>query len=663
MVAEAEAERPRQRLTAAHLRVLCKNDVEDLVSDVVGGFCVRMYDGDDDACYGHCDDDGDDFSFYDEDDVRDTIRPVRSASTLSRESRDSAERDDVSRSSSTKTTPTIEDTAAIELAAAKRAAATKSKAASKKAQRAAAKKKAKEAAAAAAQTKAASKKAQKAAAKKKAKEDAADAEAQESAAMAQDIVKDSQPNDNDNNDNVAHTTPKNISVDEMEALELTSKILSAVKKYPTLADTLDGLLSFQGIDNEDDDASLNAAPGKVGVLQKTSQDPSGADRLDANGNSALHLSAKALDASNVSEFLFLLEDSRDSTGQPNNSNDLPLHIVAAAGSSGAEKAAMALVDANHTALAVRGARGKTPLHLALAEGSSNLQVLEEILAAHRERKIGVIDFDDEGKSSCGANNRLVSLDTSLQKYVIDTIVFSPFCWIPRTGNTPLHSAIKYGASYDGIVKHGASYAAIATFRDELKYEESLISPFHTKNRDGDLPLHSALHLPGIDPSIITLLLDAAPFAATRKDGRGKMPVELATAANLPVSLVIGFLTLDMPIVIGNEGCIAKRQHGHSWWHVAIHSNSDGKFSAGISVLLGEATPEELIWLARSVGPDGKTQTIDAASEALKAVFKEKLCFLDRYDISINHLPYLRNGVQVYSATAVDPEVSKTHILL
>ena len=385
----AEAERPRRRLTAAHLRVLCKNDVEDLVSDVVGGFCVRMYDGDDDACYGY----DDDFSFYDEDDVRDTIRPVRSVSTLSR---DSAERDDVSRSSSTKTTPTIEDTAAIELAAAKRAAATKSKAASKKAQ--------------------------KAAAKKKAKEDAADAEAQESAAMAQDIVKDAQPNDNDNdnNDSVAHTTPKNLSVKEMEALELTSKILSAVKKYPTLADTLDGLLSFQGIDNEDDDASLNAASSKVGALQ-TPQDPSSADRLDANGNSALHLSAKALDASNVSEFLFLLEDSRDSACQPNNNNDLPLHIVAATGSTGAERAVMALVDANHTALAVRGARGKTPLHLALAEGSSNLEVLEEILAAHRERKIGVIDFDDEGKSSCGANNRLVSLDTSLPRYVIDTI--------------------------------------------------------------------------------------------------------------------------------------------------------------------------------------------------------------------------------------------------
>ena len=413
----AEAERPRRRLTAAHLRVLCKNDVEDLVSDVVGGFCVRMYDGDDDACYGY----DDDFSFYDEDDVRDIIRPVRSASTLSRESRDSAERDDVSRSSSTKTTPTIEDTAAIELAAAKRAAATKSKAASKKAQRAAARKKAKEAAAAT-KSKAASKKAQKAAAKKKAKEDAADAEAQESAAMAQDIVKDAQPNDNDNdnNDSVAHTTPKNLSVKEMEALELTSKILSVVRKYPTLADTLDGLLSFQGIDNEDDDGSLNAAPSKVGALQ-TSQDPSSADRLDANGNSALHLSAKALDASNVSEFLFLLEDSRDSACQPNNNNDLPLHIVAATGSTGAERAVMALVDANHTALAVRGARGKTPLHLALAEGSSNLEVLEEILAAHRERKIGVIDFDDEGKSSCGANNRLVSLDTSLPRYVIDTI--------------------------------------------------------------------------------------------------------------------------------------------------------------------------------------------------------------------------------------------------
>ena len=142
-----------------------------------------------------------------------------------------------------------------------------------------------------------------------------------------------------------------------------------------------------------------------------------------------------------------------------------------------------------------------------------------------------------------------------------------------------------------------------------------------------------------------------------------MPVELATAANLPASLVIGILTLDMPIVIGNAGCIAKRQHGHSWWHVAIHSNGDGKFSAGISVLLEEATPEELIWLAHSVGPDGKTKTIDAASEALKAVFKEKLCFLDRYDISTNHLPYQRNAVQVYSATAVDPEVSKQYAVL
>ena len=377
MVAEAEAERPRQRLTAAHLHKLCKNDVEDLVSDVVGGFCVRMYDGDDDACYGHCDDYGDDFSFYDEDDVRDTTRAARSVSTLSRESRDSAERDDESRSSSIKTTPTIEDTAAIELAAAKRAAATKSKAASKKAQ--------------------------KAAAKKKAKEDAADAEAQESAAMAQDIVKDSQPNDDDN-DNVAHTTPKNISVEEMEALELTSKILSAVRKYPTLADTLDGLLSFQCIDNEDDDASLNAAPGKVGALQNTSLDPSGADRLDANGNSALHLSAKAL---NASEFIEVC--------QPNNNDDSDLHIVAATGSSGAEKAVMALVEANHNALTVRGARGKTPLHLALAEGSSNLMVLKEILAAHREREIGVIDFDDEGKSSCGANNRLISYGASPQK--------------------------------------------------------------------------------------------------------------------------------------------------------------------------------------------------------------------------------------------------------
>ena len=384
-----------------------------------------MYDGDDPACYGYCHDDDDhddDFSFYDDDDVRQTIKTVRSASTLSGDTRDSIERDDVSRSSSAKTTPTIEDPAAVELAAV--AAAAKSKAASKKARKAAAKKKAKEDAAAAAQAKAAAKKKAKEdiAAAKKAKETAAAVEAQESASQL------SKNDKNDNDDSVAHTPPKNLSIEEMEALQLTSKVLSAVRKYPTFADTLNGLLSFQCIDNEDDcyndDASdltpnsLTAVPSKVGALRKTSQDKSRADRLDANGNSALHLSAKALNASNMSEFLLLLEDSRDSACQPNNNNDLPLHIVAATGSTGAEKAVMALVEANQTALTVRGARGKTPLHLALTEGSRNLPVLAKILAYHKLRKIGVIDFDDEGKLSCGANNRLISHDTSPPKNVV-----------------------------------------------------------------------------------------------------------------------------------------------------------------------------------------------------------------------------------------------------
>ena len=393
----------RRRLTAERLGVLCRNDVEDLVSDVVGGLCVRMYDGDDPACYGYCHDDDDhddDFSFYDDDDVRQTIKTVRSASTLSGDTRDSIERDDVSRSSSAKTTPTIEDPAAVELAAV--AATTKSKAA-KKAQKAAAKKKAKEDIAAA----------------KKAKETAAAVEAQESASQL------SKNDKNDNDDSVAHTPPKNLSIEEMEALQLTSKVLSAVRKYPTFADTLNGLLSFQCIDNEEDDDasdltpnSLTAVPSKVGALRKTSQDKSRADRLDANGNSALHLSAKALNASNVSDFLLLLEDSRDSASQPNNNNDLPLHIVAATGPTGTEKAVMALVEANQTALTVRGARGKTPLHLALTEGSRNLPVLAKILAYHKLRKIGVIDFDDEGKLSCGANNRLISHDTSPPKNVV-----------------------------------------------------------------------------------------------------------------------------------------------------------------------------------------------------------------------------------------------------
>ena len=143
-----------------------------------------------------------------------------------------------------------------------------------------------------------------------------------------------------------------------------------------------------------------------------------------------------------------------------------------------------------------------------------------------------------------------------------------------------------------------------------------------------------------------------------------MPVQLATAVDLPTNLVMDLLTIDMPIAIGNKGrSIAERQHGHSWWHVAIHSNDEGKFAGGISVLLEKGTLEELIWMARSVGPDGKTPTIAAASEELKAVFKEKLRFLGRYDVLTNHLPYLRNGVQTYSATAIDLEVSKEYAAL
>lgn len=209
------------------------------------------------------------------------------------------------------------------------------------------------------------------------------------------------------------------------------------------------------------------------------------------------------------------------------------------------------------------------------------------------------------------------------------------------------------------------YEALVTFRDELKEEESFISPFLTKNRNGDLPLHSALHLLVVDPRIIYLLLNAAPFAGTVKDSKGRMPVQSATAVDLPTNLVIDLLKMDMPIAIGNKlGSIIERQHGYSWWHIAIDSNDEGKFSAGISGLLGGATLAELIGLARSVGPDGKTLAIDVASDELKAVFQEKLRFLGRYDVSTSHLPYVQNGVQTYSASAIDLKVSRNiHALL
>ena len=209
----------------------------------------------------------------------------------------------------------------------------------------------------------------------------------------------------DDKDSTVYMKPKKLSVEEMEALYLKAKDLLVLRKYPAFVEAVTDcqqLLSFQSTKHGDVTllhllSSQDVAPPEMYILQTISQDPSAVRLLDANGNSVLHLSAKALNASNLRVFLLFLKFCRGRAYQPNNIGDLPLHIVAATGSPGAEQAVTALVEANPTALTVRGARGKPPLHLALAEGSSNSKILVEILAAHKEKQISIVDLDDDGE--------------------------------------------------------------------------------------------------------------------------------------------------------------------------------------------------------------------------------------------------------------------------
>ena len=210
-----------------------------------------------------------------------------------------------------------------------------------------------------------------------------------------------------NDDTVAYVKPKKRSDEEMEALYLKAKSLLVLKRYSAFVEALKDcqeLLSFHSTKHGNATllhllSSQEVAPPEMYILQAISQDPSAVQLLDADGNSALHLSARVLNTSNLRAFFLFLKFCRSSAYQPNNSGDLPLHIAAATGSAGAEAGVAALLEINPTALTTRGARGKVPLHCAFAEGSGNTNILVEILAAHKEMQIGVIDFDDDGKSS------------------------------------------------------------------------------------------------------------------------------------------------------------------------------------------------------------------------------------------------------------------------
>ena len=199
---------------------------------------------------------------------------------------------------------------------------------------------------------------------------------------------------------------------------------------------------------------------------------------------------------------------------------------------------------------------------------------------------------------------------------------------------------------------GTSYKTIELFNSMVGDTE--LSAYTKENDQRFLPLHMALTMKTVNPLVVLSLIKAAPFTAGVPAPSGDMPICLATKSALKPEIIKTLLAADLPIELGNKrgnasmGKVVDRQHGHSWWHVAVEKRS--KYVDVITSLLSDfATYVQIVALARSTGPDNETVTIDAVSPSLRDAFKNLLRFYYRYEISTSKKPICSNDVQSFPA--------------
>ena len=212
-----------------------------------------------------------------------------------------------------------------------------------------------------------------------------------------------------------------------------------------------------------------------------------------------------------------------------------------------------------------------------------------------------------------------------------------------SGNSPLHAALKYGCPYE----------TISVFNEEAR--DNFLNAYIEKDDKGDIPLHSALKKKRIDPKIILSLIEVAPYTGGIQTQDGKMPIKLATKAKLDEKIIESILASDLPVELGktrtkefSENNIVYRDHGHSWWHVAIECKAT-YVSMLTNFLSKNATLSQIIALALSVGPDNTTSTKIVACKDLRTMFKNLVRFLDRYEILIDTMPSSDGTIQDFAA--------------
>ena len=203
--------------------------------------------------------------------------------------------------------------------------------------------------------------------------------------------------------------------------------------------------------------------------------------------------------------------------------------------------------------------------------------------------------------------------------------------ISFAGNSPLHLALKHKAPYEAI-------ESIVQDQNNI-FLDIYLQP----DAKGDLPLHTCLKHPrSVDSRLALAFIEASPFTSTCPNGEGLMPIQLATSSNADNELIQALLEADLPIEVCRDAPpslattfdatkpIAERQHGNSWWHVAI--DCQDQYIDLIDQIISSLGLAEIVALSKATGRDSTTTTRQAAPPQLAALFRRYLSFLDNYTL-------------------------------
>eukprot|EP00587_Corethron_hystrix_P000971 CAMPEP_0113306578 /NCGR_PEP_ID=MMETSP0010_2-20120614/5772_1 /TAXON_ID=216773 ORGANISM="Corethron hystrix, Strain 308" /NCGR_SAMPLE_ID=MMETSP0010_2 /ASSEMBLY_ACC=CAM_ASM_000155 /LENGTH=1123 /DNA_ID=CAMNT_0000161271 /DNA_START=281 /DNA_END=3652 /DNA_ORIENTATION=- /assembly_acc=CAM_ASM_000155 len=273
----------------------------------------------------------------------------------------------------------------------------------------------------------------------------------------------------------------------------------------------------------------------------------------------------------------------------------PLHLAAALGDYGKDSFFLLLQAYPH---AIKGSNQnlQTPLHLACSKGGQAKIIVQRLLNLSRQYGYDVLTNDIDGQN-------------------------------------PLHLAIRSRAPFDVV---------------ESFYLCDALRAFVQTNSAGDLPIHSSLSLPDIDPTIVKIVLKAAEFTGGVQGGSQLVPIQLAMKRGMPDEIIKLLLLSDFPFdssTIGEELPQLKPvEHGHSWWHILC---SHVEYLVIVEEILRGVSQAHIIFLKYMTGPDGSTILNDAVNREVQFMFHRLLQFHGRYELIATIDPILASRSRVF----------------